>query len=258
MIRKVQFAGHWAKTFGVVLALMTLSACVSMDEKHYFFASIDPETKEISNAFRLSVRGGAGFTNARYLAGNYDERAVDLFFNEIKASNLDQTSLQPGAPRFFDTTCDLADAASCEALKAKRLVTVPVGDRADQNGVFVLLLSTNADAIASTIGQFAESDANISAMTFLATRETRIQAAVTTATQSMVKADRAATFEQLGGLYTALPAAGVTGMKSEREKAYLAILRATAAGLNPEAAPSFTTMGEARVWFAAQPRTSKP
>src|SRR4029078_1016132 len=94
----------------LVLACSLLGACATLEETHYF-ASVDPQTDRTINIFRLRVKGDAGLTNARYLAGYYDERAVDLFFNEVKASDL-SSDAKYGASSFFKTDlCAASDTA---------------------------------------------------------------------------------------------------------------------------------------------------
>jgi len=53
----------------------------------YYFA-IDPRTNQVINIFRVTVHGNAEMANVRYISGFYDQRAVDLFFNETRSGAL--------------------------------------------------------------------------------------------------------------------------------------------------------------------------
>lgn len=237
---------------GAVAAIALLAGCgVRMNERHYFAAAVDPSTNEISNVYRLSVSGSAGMANARYIAGYYDERAVDLFFNEVKASDLSTTPGSSVAPGFFNTTCSGTTAEACREERERRLSMVPAGGADGSHGAFVLLLSTNADAIATTIGQFAENEANLRAAMFLATRDTQEDAAIRAATAPLIRQSRGHTQAELSTLVT-------TATNSDTETAWLAVLRATASSLAPTSPPTFATMDEARAWFASQPREVRP
>lgn len=237
----------------LAVAAMLCSCGVSMQERHYF-ASVNKTTGETVNVYRLTVSGGAGMANARYIAGFYDERAVDLFFNEVRASNLGTTANNASAPNIFDPTCTGADAAACSNERNRRLGIVPIGDpQRTDHGSFVLILSSNADAIAGTIGQFAENDANVQAALFLATRDTHQQAAQIRAADPFVDRGRAATYVEMKALFDAVPAAPAANA-ANRTQAYLAILQAAAAGLDPATAPQFTNMDEAKAWFDGRPR----
>lgn len=231
-----------------------LSSCgVTMQEKHYF-ASVDQATGQTINVYRLTVSGGAGMANARYIAGYYDERAVDLFFNEVRASSLDSTSSNATAPSIFNVACAGSDVTACASERDRRLAMVPIGEAgAADKGAFVLILSSNADAIAGTIGQFAETDANMQAALYLATRDTHQAAARLTAADNIIDRSRSATYAELKALFDALPT-GAAATPTTREQAYLAILQATAAGLDRGTAPTFANMDEARTWFEARQR----
>src|SRR5690348_16710028 len=68
-------------------ALLLLSGCASVVDRHHF-ATVDAQTGEIINIFRVTVRGDAQLANARYISGYYDQRAVDLFFNQVRSTPL--------------------------------------------------------------------------------------------------------------------------------------------------------------------------
>jgi hypothetical protein len=114
-----------------ILALMT--SCQSIRETHYF----RDKAGNPPNYYRLQIKGYAFLTSSRYLSGNFDEEAVNYYFGEIAQ----------------------AKDAKFNAVKSNQTSEegiVPVG--ADGlNKKFVLLLSTNSDAISSAFGNFVES-----------------------------------------------------------------------------------------------------
>ena len=234
-----------------VLALLisgALSACTASFHDNHYLATVKPGTSEIVNVFRVTVRGSAQMSNARYTAGFYDERAVDLFFNEVKADDLTPGK---GAPRIFaDVDCAGVAADACQAKRAQRLAMVPVGDSAQQShGAFVMILSTDADAISSTIGAFSESDVAMQSTLFLATKDTHREAAKIAAASTTVSGLRTGTMKTIEGLLQIDPTSS-----AEADQRNLAILRAVAGGLSPQAPPNFTTKDEASAWFAIQNR----
>jgi hypothetical protein len=147
--------GGLCRAGGAVLFLAALGGCsATFHEKHHF-ATVDTETGEVQNIFRVTVNGDASMTNARYVAGFYDERAVDLFFNEIQSRPLTDADRNSGAPPIFrQVDCSGMDEAACKAKQDQILRMIPVGADLGRTGTFVMILSTNADAIANTIGSF--------------------------------------------------------------------------------------------------------
>lgn len=130
----------WVRA-GAIFVVWLIGGChAEVRETHYFASFAPGKPAEPVNFFRLDVVGKSRFTNARYVAGFYDERAVDLFFNELKPS-----SDPPSRPLF---AANLTEPGTGDVLKP-----LSPGD----TGAFVMVLSTNADAIANAIGSFAES-----------------------------------------------------------------------------------------------------
>ena len=68
------------------LGVLAIAGCgTSFRENHYFSSASDNPSREgKTNYFRVTVDGWAAFSAARYVSGYYDERAIDLFFNEVK------------------------------------------------------------------------------------------------------------------------------------------------------------------------------
>ncbi|HYJ84296.1 MAG TPA: hypothetical protein VEW26_15800, partial [Allosphingosinicella sp.] len=140
----------------------------------------------------------------------------------------------------------------CTALRNARLSTVPIGSSTQPNGAFVMILSTDADAIAGTIGAFAENETVVGSAMYLATRSARGDAAAIAARATTVKSSRKAAAAELSSLFQSAESATPATAKD----VYLAILKATAAGIAPDAAPAFKDVAEAQAWFAARPRSA--
>lgn len=245
------------RAFGVLAgACILLAGCATQFGDRHFFAVVDPTTQKVVNIFRVTVRGDAALANSRYVSGFYDERAVDLFFNEVKSTDLPADVSRAGVEPIFGTVdCTGKTDAECQTAKDKALQTVPIGVDAGRSGAFVLILSTNADAIAGTIGAFAESQQVVQSAMYLANAPRRRQAATYQATADTVDNLRGASITEISSLLAAADAASPGAAK---EQLYLATLHAAAAGLDPSAPPAFTTIAEARAWFAAHPRGARP
>src|SRR5205085_4768807 len=74
-----------------LLLLVLCTGCVSGFKETHYFRATDRRTGETVNYFRLTVSGKDGGTASRFVAGLYDERAVNYFFNEIRTGE----TLQP-------------------------------------------------------------------------------------------------------------------------------------------------------------------
>jgi hypothetical protein len=145
----------------LAVQVVLISSCgTHFGETHYFQSvKVDPISKAetVTNFYRLKVSGIAAFSGARYVSGYYDERAVDLFFNEMKLGKTDETK------SFSLFSDDLKDPGGDEKIK-------PLSP-SDQTGAFVMVLSTNASAVTNTIGQFSENQIAAEAITNLVNRE---------------------------------------------------------------------------------------
>lgn len=238
----------------VILVLLSTAGCGSFHEVHYF-ATLDRATRQPINYFRLSVNGYAGATNARYIAGYYDERAVDLFLNQTN-NGRGATSNNPNGevrPFFDDSICAGKSAADCAAARNAQLELVPVGGNgtAMQHGAFVLIMSSNADAIAKTIGSFADNGANLDAGLYLLNRGQLNESKRNDAIEPIVTATRDATITEIGTLLTnaaAISDASAAGT-DQRTTLYLAAVRAAVRGTGSSADVSDVT--KARKWLEA-------
>ena len=227
-------------TITVVVIALALSGCAgSFQERHYFAsfankpATAGQEERPV-NFFRLQVDGFAGFSAARYISGFYDERAVDLFFNELRPLSEDELF----RPIFVDQQREPGTDQVIRPLSP-----------ASENGAFVMILSSNADAVASTIGSFAESQAVANAITNLVNRDTIRAARRSDATLATEQNRSAAIKTTLENLFGAL--ASETD-PTRLNAGYRRILGAIARALGGPG--SFATLDEAEAWFNLEQR----
>ena len=219
----------------LILALLSLllSGCVTSFHEDHFFQSISSRTGRATNYFRVRVDGQATLSAARYISGYYDERAIDLFFNEIKSGE---------PPKLFEQ--DLMEPGGTEKLK-------PLSPD-DKHGVLVMVLSTNAKAVTDAIGQFAESQVVADSLTNLVNRRDiqEAQRAKASTGPDVEKANAVAA--ELGRLFGAIPAPtppATAPAAKEAQDAYVRVLNAIAAALG--STQSFTTIQEADAWLRA-------
>jgi hypothetical protein len=211
---------------GVVLVV--LGACTTFNEDH-FFQSLNVQDGRATNYYRLRIEGYAGLSKARYLSGYYDERAVDLFFNEIKT-----TEIAPIVPQ------NQIEPGTNVALKPLQ--------PDEQRGVLVMILSTNAKAVADAIGQFAENQVAAQALTNLVSRGDLLEARRIEARFAAKARASQATREELQALIDKVPVAadGAANIAATQE-AYLRVLNAIARALGSE--ETFTTFEAAAAFF---------
>lgn len=218
--------------FGFMLWLLALllGGCAATIHETHFLPSYAPsDDRQVNpvNFFRLQVDGTASLTNARYLSGFFDERAVDLFFNEMKA---------PTNQKLFDETIKPPGQPANEAFKPLTPTT---------DGAYVLILSTNADSIANVIGSFAESQVVADALTrafnkdrFAAKAQSDVEVSTLTA-RAKLATDRV----KLG-----LESAKVATNDAAARTAYQRSLLALAQALGYRGA-EFKDFADARRWF---------
>jgi len=235
------------KLCAVALFSSVISGCSTFGEQHYF-ASVNNQTGEIVNVFRLTVEGGSDLSNARYLSGYYDERAVDLFFNEIDSEDyaIDAGNL-PGAKPIFKTCKSGETEEQCKTRVENSLTVSQLGSDSskNENKSFVLILSTNADAISQTIGALAE-DASIKQSLFRIANKDKLQEqAKLKAIEPFKTSQRLALSTEL----TTLIESAHTDTQSTKDD-YLAVLSVLARGLSQDAPVRFRDWSEAKVWFA--------
>ena len=213
----------------LVTGTMMIGCTASVKEQHYFASfnkMSDTPTRPV-NFYRLNVRGTTQFSSARYLAGFYDERAVDMFFNEMRVDKDDKSTL---------FKVDLKEPGTNDAIQ-------PLSP-SPGNGAFVLILSTSADSIANAIGSFAESEVVAESITNLVAKE-KIKEKIKSDAAVTVETSRGKALEsQLNNLFE--DAMAQTDSKASK-KAYLRILSALGRALGYD--NSFLSFDEARKWF---------
>jgi hypothetical protein len=212
------------------IALTGCSTAVS--ENHYFAAFRDKhgDDREAVQFYRLSVDGNSQFANTRYLTGYFDERAVSLFFNELKS---------PSNQKLFDEAMTLPGSGGTKI--------TPLSPAAD-NGAFVLIMSTNADAIANTIGSFAESQVVADSLTRLLNRDRFLAKTQSDAKLSINKAEATSLVAQLSAHTQAATAAATSELAAA---SYRRALTAMAQSLG-YSGPEFSSLEKARDWFALE------
>lgn len=222
--------------WAVLAAPLALAGCsTTVSENHYFAAFKDRpgSDREPVQFYRLTVDGNSQFANTRYLTGYFDERAVSLFFNELRS---------PTNQKLFD------DAMVLPGSNGSRIA--PLSPTAE-NGAFVLIMSTNADAIANTIGSFAESQVVADSLTRLLNRDRFLAKAQSDAKLSINKAEATSLVAQL----TAHTQAATAAASSELAAAsYRRALTALALSLG-YGGPEFSSLDKARDWFALEAAT---
>jgi hypothetical protein len=212
-------------------AVVLAGCAATVQENHYFAAFRDGINgqREPVQFYRLAVNGQSQFSNTRYLTGYFDERAITLFFNELKS---------PTNQKLFDDATVLPGAAAGTKL-------VPLSPTSD-NGAFVLIMSTNADAIAGTIGSFAESQVVADALTRLFNRDRINAKSQSDARLGVQKAQGTALVTQLRA-HASAAASAASGVDSIA--GYRRALTTLAQGLG-YSGPEFDSLEKARDWFA--------
>jgi hypothetical protein len=209
--------------------LIVFSACSTFQEKHYF-RSEDALTGKPVNYFRLTVAGSSAWTKSRYVSGFYDERAVDLFFNETKTNNDDDVK------KIFLT--DQIAPGTTEKI-------VPLAP--DQHGTFLMIFSSNSKAVTDTLGQFAESQVVADAVTNILNRK-EIRESRRSAAKTTTDAARSTAFStQIEKLLTNLPETASTNVARDQT---LRVLQTISRALGGDG--QFATPEAGAAWFAGQ------
>jgi hypothetical protein len=220
----------------LLFLLVLLSGCATTFKEDHYFKSVSGNGGPATNYFRLRIQGHAGFSSARYIAGFYDERAVDLFFDEMKsASSQDVAKIDS---LFQGGEFELANGEKIAPLSPSL-----------KNGAFLMIFSTNAKAVANTIGEFAESQVVADAITNLVNREDLLSAARAGAAVKVTEQRAKAVTAELESLVNALPSDDAPD-KDATSKGALRILSAIAQAQGHLA--SFQTIEEARGWFQSE------
>ena len=140
----------------VLLTSLLISACSSFEEVHYFKDSLKPT----ANYYKVEVQGYALLSSSRYVSGYYDRGAVQAYFGEIS---------QPEKGKFVPLASDNANKTGSKEL--------------------VLLLSTNSDAIASSIGNLAKSKTVVNSLSLIANKDKLEEASTIASNMSILDTD---------------------------------------------------------------------
>ena len=103
--RRGRIRRYVLSSVGLICGLV-LAGCAQFGEQHYSDA-FDEATGEVVSFYRLEVSGHARLSSARYLSGICDERALDLFFNDIRTGQNNNFKLFVDQPRSPELTRSL-------------------------------------------------------------------------------------------------------------------------------------------------------
>jgi hypothetical protein len=238
--RAAGVTGGWIAAGWLTAALpLVFAGCVTTFHEDHFFQSVSSRGGRATNYFRVRVDGHASLSTARYISGYYDERAVDLFFNEVKSNE---------TLKLFES--DSVEPGSTDKIK-------PLSPD-DKHGALVMILSTNAKAVTDAIGQFAESQVTADALTNLLNRREILDAQRASARLSPEVERANAVSAELTALFAAIPAPTAPALAPpapQTEAAYVRILNAIAAALG--STQSFSTIGDAATWFRTVAATER-
>ena len=111
---------------------------------------------------------------------------------------------------------------------------------------FVIIFSTNADAIAETIGAISENTVAVQSVNYLLHKDVLEEAAVAENLKPLNERSRSATTSALATLFTDDYATNSNGGINPE----LTILRTVAIALEPERSANLNTIEEAKIWFS--------
>ncbi len=131
------------KLLSLLIFSLTIS-CSTFRETHYFKDNLTPTP----NYYKVEVRGSTLMSSSRYVSGYYDKGAVQTYFGEIN---------QPSKGQF-----PMPVTKNCDSCKQKNGL---------KNKELVLLLSTNSDAIANSIGNLVKSKTVVNSLSLIANKD---------------------------------------------------------------------------------------
>jgi hypothetical protein len=167
----------WGSVAVLGLLLGTFG-CTTIDERHYY-QSVDKEGKPV-NFYRLTITGYAQMAKARYMAGYYDERALDLYFDEYLGSTkssaahkLFEPSVQPPVdPKAKNPDDSKPDAEPGKAVAVQSTST----DSALKGKAFLMVLSTNAQAVVDQVSALVDSQTFAETLATVANKDSIVAA----------------------------------------------------------------------------------
>lgn len=238
------------------LPVVGLASCAATIHEVHYFASVHEDQasgeSEIVNVFRLEVDGGSTFSNLRYMAGEYDERAIDFFLNETKSEDYAPANGLKALPPIFDEACAPQSTVEvCREDYQKSLQLYGLAGTGTTKGQpldnFVMILSANADAIAESIGAFAESEIAIRSMNYLLNKDTYDAAKIAEAQKAANSTFYKVSVDTLDHMFEAN-----SSNDSDDTLADMVILQTIATILEPEGSLNFNTIDQAESWFSVQ------
>jgi hypothetical protein len=221
----------------LLLFTLLVAGCASFHEEHYFVARDGSGTPV--NFLRVRVNGNTGLSRMRYVSGYYDERAVDLYFNEVK--NAPDTATSGEIPPLFSLS---------QKNPGTEMNITPLTP-AEGHGSLLMIFSSNPNSVANTIGQFAESQQAADAITNLINHQKVGEMRAQARRQSTTTLRFSTAAAEITTLIGTFPATVTTATdKTQAQTSALATLRALAVTLGGDG--TFTTFADAKTWFAAQ------
>lgn len=216
-----------AKVAAAIAMAALLTGCTNFSQVYHFQST----SGNVTNYYRVRVEGDAQTARTRYLAGFYDERAVDLFFNELKPAQGEEGQIR----KLFVE----GQKAPGEDTPLKPLTP----DKA--KGTFVMIFSTNPKAVADTIGAFADSQVVADAVTNILNRREIEMSRILTAGQGVSNQAATAIADELEAL---IPRASDSPPPSAAlTRSYLRALEAIAR--ETAGPPAFADFAAARAWL---------
>lgn len=222
-----------ATTTACLTAAMVLSVgCRSTFNEAHFYR-VGTGTTEQPNYYRLTISGGAWFSQAKYISGCYDERAVQIVFDEVGGGSGDATWQFLSGGEFEiagSTVTTIGDEDDvCEPGKSK-----------------LMIFSTNAKVIADTIGAFAESQVVAESVIGLLQRDELEALALRVDEIGLERAAELAETREITALVASLPS-GDAPSKEAISVATLRVLNAIARSQGRF--EPITSIEDARLWF---------
>jgi hypothetical protein len=140
--------------------LIAAPGCGAFVNETHYFRSAHPDAENNRNYFRVEVKARSFGTKIRYLAGYFDDGAVNQYFAEFAQPDSLEGTLIPPAPAPESVQEDASSDTEIEPVDPKLV------DRR-----LVLLLSNNVDEIAAQIGAIAKGKQTQSALASLLNRD---------------------------------------------------------------------------------------
>lgn len=189
----------------IVLSLLLFTSCSVFRETHYFKDKIEDDEvfsseKSISNYYKVKIKGWAFLSSSRYVSGYFDTQAVNQYFNEIsqpqngrffsnKANQVDPSKKKDESkPKQGDQEQNPSDGSGAtvpnngqQSENPTPDASKPKKDKSDdqiQDGSFnesgeelVLILSSNADAVATEIKNTSINNDILKSLTLLSHKD---------------------------------------------------------------------------------------